>query len=669
MKLNKKECRKFSNPNLKVNKRNGLLYAKQITYLVRTAIKIISGQRVLVLYIYNREQLQMENAAPEMVMFQSKTEYFTLARLEDGTTRWRTAAFDKMKGCYCFSNLCSFYSVSDEKRVIRFCDCFYNNGFGCLNSSQEKIARRRRLDIKQKGELQIIERMKVVKALPRDLKSWIHKEIMPSYVFYTYQKGKKCLSGYCTGCRKEVQVESPKHNMEGICPNCHKKVTFKSRGKRGYIQDRNTVQVFQRLSENELIVRVVKIYYNYYKKEVPFISIYENARIFVKWNDKGKVSEERYYSSFSSGDLTPWKRGDRPILNRWYYNFSADNTGYLYHKNLDEVLNNTPWKYSQLKAYYLAEPEPLYALRYLYEYQKYPMIEYLVKLHLYRLATAVAYHESDYFYNFPIKLKGKNLKEVLGVDKVHIPLLQKTNPGTGQLQLIQKMIHKGIRLDEELLKWCSDRGVSRVENITVPLRYMTPHKLMRYAEEQYGLFHKKNWNDIGYWKMEDMLNDYRDYICMSEGLNYDLHNSFVLFPARLPEAHDKINDLSDKEMNKVYNRQIKKQFGELKMQYGFEKYGFIVRPPISADEIIQEGHELHHCVGGYVKKVVKKESIILFVRKKDEANNPLCTLEVKDGKLEQARTYRNGMPSKEIQKFLDVWKKEILLAPVVRKVA
>ena len=223
MKLNKKECRKFSNPGLKINKNNGLLHAKQIIYLVRTAVKIIDGHRVLILYIYNREQLEKGNIVPELVMFQNKTDYITLARLEDGTTRWRTAVFDNMKGSYFFSNRCAFYSESDEKRVIRFCKHFSKNGFACLNYMQEKIVSQHRLAVKRKGELRIIERMKVVKALPRNLKNWIHREIMPYYVFYTYQKGKRFLSGYCTGCQKEVQVEAPKHNKEGVCPNCHKK--------------------------------------------------------------------------------------------------------------------------------------------------------------------------------------------------------------------------------------------------------------------------------------------------------------------------------------------------------------------------------------------------------------------------------------------------------------
>ena len=233
MKLNKKACRKFCSPSLKISKRNGLLHAKQVTYLVRTAIKIIDHHRVLILYIYNREQLAKDNIVPEMVMFQSKTDYITLARLEDGTTRWRTAIFNNMKGSYYFSNQCAFYGTSDEKRVVRFSGHFLNSGFACLDYMQGRILKQRQITAKKKEELRIIEKMKVVKALPRNLKNWIHREIMPYYIFYTYQKGKKNLSGYCTGCQKEVQVEGAKHNKEGICPICHKKVTFKSRGKRG----------------------------------------------------------------------------------------------------------------------------------------------------------------------------------------------------------------------------------------------------------------------------------------------------------------------------------------------------------------------------------------------------------------------------------------------------
>lgn len=41
MKLNKRKCRAFANPDLKFSQNNGVLHASQISYIVRTAIKII----------------------------------------------------------------------------------------------------------------------------------------------------------------------------------------------------------------------------------------------------------------------------------------------------------------------------------------------------------------------------------------------------------------------------------------------------------------------------------------------------------------------------------------------------------------------------------------------------------------------------------------------------
>ena len=46
------------------------------------------------------------------------------------------------------------------------------------------------------------------------------------------------------------------------------------------------------------------------------------------------------------------EKGNRPVFSKWQYNFNADDNGYLYDRNLDLVLDNTPWKYSQLKNYY-----------------------------------------------------------------------------------------------------------------------------------------------------------------------------------------------------------------------------------------------------------------------------------------------------------------------------
>ena len=259
---------------------------------------------------------------------------------------------------------------------------------------------------------------------------------------------------------------------------------------------------------------------------------------------------------------------------------------------------------------------------------------------------------------------------MFGLDKSHLPLLKRVNPGLGQMKLIQAFLHANLELNEELLRWCGNYNISRTENVLVPLKYMTSYKLMKYVNEQYAKFGKVSpYQSGGYYKMEDVLTDYRDYLCMSDGLELDLKNSFVLFPADLKEAHDKVNDISDKEQALVYDRQIQKQFEEMNQQYHFVKYGFAMLLPHTAKEILEEGQKLHHCVGGYVKRVVKRESTILFVRKAEEQDKPLCTVEIHNGEVVQARCYDNQTPPPTIKRFLDVWEKKILHAPALAAAA
>ena len=671
MKINKRECRKFADPGFKMNQNHGLLHAEKVKYIVRTAVKNIGRKRLLVLYIYLREQAAAGTFQPALTMFQSRTEYVTLCRREDGSTRWSAAAFCNLQRDYDFSRRCAFYMAGDEERVTKFCKKKGVKGFTSLYYLQSDIIEKRQWERKLKKEKEIRERMKAVPALPRDIGNMIEREIAPHYFFYTYNRKRKDMEGFCSACKAEVPITGVKHNEKGVCPVCKAKVTFKSRGKRGMIIDQNTLQVLQRTSRNEVVVRFIKIYYQYGDEREPYKSIYENARTFLYWDDAGNISEECYYYSYGFRDRpTPWKPGKRPVINRWVYNFEADQTGFLYVKNLHKVLKESPWQYSQLKEFYLADREPLYAIQYLMRYNRYPMLEYLVKLHLYRLAESVAHDNHYYSSDSGFNPNGKNLKEVFGLDKSHLPLLKRVNPGLGQMKLIRAFLHANLELNEELLRWCGNYNISRAENVLVPLKHMTPYKLMKYVNEQYAKFCKTSpYQSGGYYKMEDILTDYRDYLCMSEGLELDLKNSFVLFPADLKKAHDKVNDISDKEQARVYDRQIQKQFEEMNQQYHFVKYGFAVLLPHTAKEILEEGQNLHHCVGSYVKKVVKRESTILFVRKASEQSKSLCTVEIQNGELAQARCYGNQSPSPAVRRFLDVWEKEILHAPALAAAA
>ena len=72
MKLGKKECRKYADFIWKPDSGNGLLHAEQVKYVVRSAIRIIAHQRVLVLYIYPRTKILERQIKPLWSVFQAR---------------------------------------------------------------------------------------------------------------------------------------------------------------------------------------------------------------------------------------------------------------------------------------------------------------------------------------------------------------------------------------------------------------------------------------------------------------------------------------------------------------------------------------------------------------------------------------------------------------------
>lgn len=165
MMLDKRKCRAYAVPNRRLSPANGILHAKQIAYIVTTAVKTIAHHRTLVLYIYSREQAVRGDCKPLWTMFHTKDDFLTLYRKEDGSTVWRTASFDRPdRSVYNFSRQCAFYSVQDEKRVQRYFDAD-TDGFRALTSAQDAILERRRKEHQLAKEKAIIVRMEGIPAL------------------------------------------------------------------------------------------------------------------------------------------------------------------------------------------------------------------------------------------------------------------------------------------------------------------------------------------------------------------------------------------------------------------------------------------------------------------------------------------------------------------------
>lgn len=54
-----------------------------------------------------------------------------------------------------------------------------------------------------------------------------------------------------------------------------------------------------------------------------------------------------------------------------------------------------------------------------------------------------------------VNCEGKNLQDVLKLDRSWLPLLQEVDPGIAQLNVIQWFINAGKRPDASMMKWCA----------------------------------------------------------------------------------------------------------------------------------------------------------------------------------------------------------------------
>lgn len=660
-KIDKRACRKFALPELEFNLNEGVLHVESCPYIIRTAVRNIAGQRILMLYIYQRENILAGSIKPRWVVFQGRYDFATLSLRENASATWQCSPFDYLDRVCRFDTKCAFYRQQDEARAAHFCKCEHS-AISALICLQWSISRRKALERKWKKQRAIIERMKYVPVLPRDLKGFIHREVMPQYIFYDYQR-KAPGHAYCTACRHEVRIAAAKHNTSGLCPRCKKKITFKCRGRRGRIFDRETVQVLQKAEGNGLVLRIIKVYRSFADSDIPnHFEIWENARQFITLSSSGQCSVDAYYYHYKAGyDLTPWCNGYRPVFDRWKYNFTADMSGVLYQRNLSDTLKDTPWAYSQLEAFSGIASFSGVAT-FLSAYIKRPKIEHLIKMKLYRLVSGIIYGGYSYSALQAINFNGENMRAILGIDRPYFPLLRELDPSIDQLHLIRQLLQADHKPSTEQIKWFIASKITNADAAKELLAHMSVHKLQRYVEQQFAPEDEAALKRVDYYKMNTLITDYHDYLCMCKELQYDVKNSFILFPRELKAAHDSVAKTLKDKRTAEHEKAIAGSFDEWQKRYQYQSKELMMIPPHSAKEIVDEGAALHHCVRLYVKNVAEKKSVILFVRSVDEPDKSLCTVEVKDGQVTQARGFDNEEPPAQITAFIEQWKQRVLYA-------
>lgn len=119
----------------------------------------------------------------------------------------------------------------------------------------------------------------------------------------------------------------------------------------------------------------------------------------------------------------------------------------------------------------------------------------------------------------------------------------------------------------------------------------------------------------------------------------------------LKDFYDTLKTTTMQELHEKYkliyqavtDAKIEQEYQEVISQLNVQEYDngeFSITIPKTTKDIINEGKALHHCVGVYVDKVVRREDMIYFLRK--DKNTPYVTIEVKDKKVTQVEGDMNN---------------------------
>ena len=130
---------------------------------------------------------------------------------------------------------------------------------------------------------------------------------------------------------------------------------------------------------------------------------------------------------------------------------------------------------------------------------------------------------------------------------------------------------------------------------------------------------------------------------------------------QIQRLHDQINDIYKINESKLFSESYLK-VKETFPKYEFSDEEFTIFYPEKPEDIVREGSELHHCVGSYIKRIIKGNNIILFLRKNEELNKSLVTVDIipiNDGlfEIEQAHGKCNCCISEipGVTEFIKKW--------------
>lgn len=472
-----------------------------------------------------------------------------------------------------------------------------------------------------RGELRDEDVYLCPEKLPQGLEEFIRRSVLPEDRVLLYKKDN--VRGTCFQCRQRVCTMPGRRfrQNEGVtCPNCGAAVLAlldtSDRFKVNYVQ--NIVSLQKGTDGATVFLRQWHL-------------LRDRA---AQWADiPGQLQEVARYA-VRGGRAAKWQREAKEnyMMNTFRYtlddwtrmrNVSEVYDGsYSFHLPPDwqEQVESTCLRYVDLEGFMAAKGNKN-PVRFLLDWARYPAVEKLWKA---GYTEAVREHT---VWAQKVHQKAVNWKKDSIREAIYFPMrILKTWPAAEwtmdrflRARRVWGLVEEGRLREGEAVQLLT--GDADLEHIQQALGHAPLRRVLRYIQGRNA-------------------RTYRDYLRDCEALELDLDDRGVLFPPNLDAAHQRTISQVEYKKNKAKWDAFDKRLGGLqKLAWAID--GLLIRPPADAGELIAEGQALHHCVGGYVDRMARGETVILLIRREDAPDKPYYTLEWKDDRVIQCRTNNN----------------------------
>lgn len=616
-------------------------------YQYGTYFRLQKEENILKVAIFFADQIRVGKKLPAYILFINK-EADDFITFEVDKNRWRNSMLCNLDWPNYYYQSGKYISQED----IDILEKELEKEFGDYRDIQlyQRGVRRRNLIRRDKKITDTWDKMmEQVPELPKDWKHWVARNGISQHImFYEYKKG-GAHEGYCSHCRRMVPIKNPKYNKVGHCSKCKHPVTYKSVEKFGRASTIDVMVYLIQKCETGILVREFRAR-SFYKKEDyknPETLCYEERRTFF---DPEWKSDAYYYGYFKQREYRWIKTNASNSL--WYSEWYK---GQVYRRTLPSLMKNAfshTGLVEMIRWKKKIDPE-----HYLLAFRERPILEQIVKAGLYELADDLLKEQ------LALKSTGvSKLTKALRIDRNRLQRMRKLHGGYQHLKWFQYEKEHGMNITDDDINWFVNNQLKAKDFQFIEDR-MSPRQIKNYLIRQ----QKQSGEPL-----KSILRTWEDYLSMAQRANMNVNDAIIYRTSQLYQRHNELVKIIE-EMDAAIKAQeiltkyqgIDKVILEVKEKYEYRDEEYAVVAPEKVNDILYEGSVLHHCVDkgeNYFDRILKKETFILFLRKREEIDKPYYTLEVEPGgTIRQIRTEYNRQNDdiKNAERFLQNWQKMV----------